>query len=373
MAGIYIHIPFCKRICSYCDFYKSTLVALIPEYLDAVCTELMIRSNYLEGETIDTLYIGGGTPSLLTPGQISGLIRQVSDHYPLSDHCEITIEANPDDLSFEFLDNLSKTAVNRLSIGVQSFRDEDLKILNRRHNALQAYECIQMARSAGFSNISIDLIYGIPGMELEDWIENISRIPGVEHISAYHLTLEPGTALSRQVSRGLLSLSDEDQSTNQFNLLHESAAKAGYIHYEISNLAREGFMSRHNSNYWKQERYLGAGPSAHSYDIDSRQWNLRDLKGYIHAVKGGKAYFEREELNSSDRYNEYVMLSLRTMWGIDERTLWVKFGESMHQHYLKHIQPYVQSGHVLYDGTTFKMNPAGWLISDYIVSSLMKL
>jgi oxygen-independent coproporphyrinogen-3 oxidase len=374
MSGLYIHIPFCKKICSYCDFYKTAVTSLIPDYLDAAAKELEIRKTYLQTNVIDTVYIGGGTPSLLTIRQTSDLFKSINKIFKIKPGAEITLEANPDDLTYEYLSSLrSASPVNRLSIGIQSLRDQDLKLLNRRHNAEQARQSIINARKAGYNNISIDLIYGIPGLGMQGWNQNLKNLPDVEHISAYHLTVEPGTSLSRKVSSGLLSIVDEDESSQQFRMLQEYAALKGFIHYEISNLSREGYESKHNSNYWKQEKYIGIGPSAHSFDLVSRQWNHRELKGYIQAISQGQPFFEREALDKNDRFNEYLMLSLRTISGAVSRRIIDDFGEQLHAHFLKTVGPFIKSGHIINENGIYKMTSAGWLISDYIVSAMVHL
>lgn len=374
MAGIYIHIPFCRKICSYCDFYKTTFISLIPDFLKALELELELRTQYLQNEIIETIYIGGGTPSLLRVEQINHLLEKISGRYRIAKDCEITLEANPDDLSPEFLKQLGEvTPVNRLSIGIQSFSDADLTLLNRRHNAELAILSIENARTAGFRNISIDLIYGLPDMKLPAWQKNleIAFSLNIEHLSAYHLSIEPGTAFSRMASRGLLNLADEDESTDQFTALSNTANEHGFIHYEISNLAMEGFFSKHNSNYWKQKKYLGVGPSAHSFDINSRQWNISQVKKYIEAVSNGDLYFIREELDTITRYNEYLMVSLRTITGVDFDYIHKEFGEVLFNDFNKSIKPYIKSGHIIREGSIFRMTRQGWLISDFIISRLL--
>jgi oxygen-independent coproporphyrinogen-3 oxidase len=374
MAGIYIHVPFCKRICSYCDFYKTAVISLIPDFLKTLEKELEINNQYLQNEIIETIYFGGGSPSLLKPEQILHILEKIQRLYRISEDCEVTLEANPDDLSFTYLKSLTMdTPVNRLSIGIQSFNDSDLLLLNRRHTATQALSCIEEARLAGFRNISIDLIYGLPGMKTPEWQKNLNIAFSleIEHLSAYHLSIEPGTALSRKASHGLLNLADEEESTNQFVSLSMIAGENKFIHYEISNLAREGYFSRHNSNYWLQKKYLGAGPSAHSYDLNSRQWNFSPLKKYIHAIDSGEIFFEREELNIKTRYNEYLMVSLRTMMGVDLEKLIREFGEKLYKGFQKAIQPNISSGHMIWEGSSCRMTMKGWLISDYIISRLI--
>ncbi|RPH75386.1 radical SAM family heme chaperone HemW [bacterium] len=371
MAGIYIHVPFCKRICSYCDFYKSTLTAIIPEYIPAVKRELELRRTYLQNESIDTVYFGGGTPSLMSSEQIEDIIDRIKSLYPVSDDCEITVEANPDDLTAGYLSELSRTHVNRLSIGIQSFNDRDLQVLNRRHNALQALVSIEQARRAGFRNISIDLIYGIPGMTNDEWYRNLITVPEVEHISAYHLTVEPGTALFRKVREGLLVVPVEDESYAQFFTLRKFAEDRKMIHYEISNLAKEGYYSTHNTAYWQRKKYLGVGPSAHSYDQRSRQWNIRDIREYIEKVNVGFPAYESEELSEADHFNEYLMVSLRTIWGADQDVILGKFGPAFYSRLLKSVSPYLNSGHIIHEGGFYKMTAPGWLISDLILAHLI--
>jgi oxygen-independent coproporphyrinogen-3 oxidase len=372
MAGIYIHIPFCKRICSYCDFYKSTLTAIIPDFLSALEQEAEIQKSYLDGEVVDTLYFGGGTPSLLKPLQIEQIITVLRRKYTISPDCEITVEANPDDLSPAYLKALiGIDGLNRLSIGIQSFNDADLRFLNRRHNAAQAMASIEYAREAGFRNISIDLIYGIPGMTTVHWKRNLDRAKIADHLSAYHLSIEPKTELWRLKTRGLLSIASEDESTAQFETLGIFAEREGFIHYEISNLAKPGFYSRHNSNYWLQSKYLGLGPSAHSYDIHSRQWNGANVKQYISCLNEGRVFHEKEQLTVSEQYNEYVMVSLRTIWGVNMDKLITSFGPDFENRFLKAIQPELKAGRILQEGNIFRMSRNAWLISDHILSAIM--
>jgi oxygen-independent coproporphyrinogen III oxidase len=375
MAGIYIHIPFCKRICSYCDFFKTTIISLIPDYLKAVEKELEIRRPYLQNEIIETVYLGGGSPSLLKPEQILHMLERIRQLYQVSGNCEITLEANPDDLTFQYLkDLITHTPVNRLSVGIQSFDDNQLLLLNRRHTAAQALLCIKNARLAGFKNISIDLIYGLPGMKFGEWQKNLSTAFSleIEHLSAYHLSIENGTAFSRMASSGLLKIADEEESANQFTELNKTAGEKGFIHYEISNLARDGYFSRHNANYWLQKKYLGAGSSAHSYDLDSRQWNISHVRKYIEALNKGEVYFEREELDLTARFNEYLMVSLRTISGVNLEKIKQDFGNKWLHYFTQAIQCYINSGHIIREDDVFSMTTQGWLISDYIISRLMK-
>jgi oxygen-independent coproporphyrinogen-3 oxidase len=375
MAGIYIHIPFCKSICSYCDFYKTTNTTLIPNYLQALYKELEIRQSYLMDEIVETVYIGGGTPSLLSPAQLAKTFNIIRQFYRLSANCEITLEANPDDLTGAYLKELaSGTPINRLSIGIQSFNDTDLLLLNRRHNAAQAISCVQHSQSVGFKNISIDLIYGIPNMDIHQWRKNleIAFSLDIQHLSAYHLTIENGTALFRKVSNGVLKTVTEEDSIEQYSLMTRMTARNSFIHYEISNMAREGFISRHNFSYWNENKYLGAGPAAHSYDLISRQWNYPQVKKYIEALKNGEEFSEQEALDNKTRYNERLMVSLRTFLGVDAEKILKDFGESFYYGFCKSINPHIALGYIIQEGTVYKMTEKGWLISDYIISDLMQ-
>ncbi len=374
MAGIYIHIPFCKKICSYCDFFKKTTISLLPDYLTALEREMADRATYLGGETVDTVYIGGGTPSVLSAEQLERIFSVIHRYHKIGPGFEITLEANPDDLTRDYLSALSgSTPINRLSIGIQSFHDDDLRILNRRHNALQAERCIDLAKDAGFRNISIDLIYGLPGLSSLAWKENldIAFSMDVPHISAYHLTLEPGTALSKMHERGLITIPEEDESARQFFMLNRMAGERGFVHYEISNLAREGFLSRHNSNYWLGKKYLGLGPSAHSFDLVSRQWNISNLQKYIEALLHEGSYYSTEDLDIKTRYNEYLMLSFRTYQGVSIPVTSREFGEKYTSFFERQITPLLHTDWLIRRDDSVILTPAGWLVSDYIVSRLL--
>ena len=374
MAGMYIHFPFCRKICSYCDFYKTTLSSLIPGYLKALLRELELRKDYLEMEPLETIYLGGGTPSLISADQLTLIFNKIRDCFDFGSDCEVTMESNPDDMSSGYLRAVRElTPVNRLSIGVQSFNDEDLLMLNRRHTAIQAIQCIDDALNAGFKNITIDLIYGLPGMSTVSWGKNLEMAfsSDIQHLSAYHLTIEPNTAFARMASRGLIRLPEEDESSAQFGLLNKMANNRGFIHYEISNLAREGFMSKHNSNYWLQKKYIGLGPSAHSYNLVSRQWNIRNVRMYIDALANGKDYAESETLDLRTQFNEYLMLSLRTSWGVDTSFIVNKFGDQYLAVLKKNLHPFLSSPWIAHRGNSIMLTPAGWMVSDYIVSRLM--
>lgn len=373
MAGIYIHIPFCKKLCAYCDFYHIQAPEDKTSFIKALLKEAANRSGYLEKEPVSTVYIGGGTPSVLTVSEILLILDRLNTLFRIEEDAEITIELNPDDVSKEYLAGLKKIKINRISLGVQSWRDQDLKFLNRRHNSASARAALEDTINAGFENISIDLIYGIPGMNSEDWSSNldISFSYDIKHLSAYHLTIEPGTLFAKMKEKGQFTETDEEESANQFNILIEKAESAGFIHYEISNFAKPGYFSIHNTNYWKQVNYIGLGPSAHSFNGYSRQWNIRDVKGYIKAVNSGNQYWEREELDIKTRFNEYIMTSLRTMWGIDLEYVEQKFEKEGYDYLVNLSGKFIDYGLMKQDKKTLVLTNQGKMISDNIISELM--
>ena len=317
--GIYLHIPFCKKACHYCDFHFSTSRDLMDEMVNAISKEIILRKDYLSGEKVETIYFGGGTPSLLNKNQLELLLNTIRENFTVDENAEITLEANPDDLSAENLRMFKSAGVNRLSIGIQSFRDGDLTLMNRAHNSSQALQCVSEAKAAGFNNITIDLIYGLPGLSEDDWRKNMQTAfeLDVDHLSCYSLTVEPKTALATMIKQHKVKDVDDGAASLHFKMLMKEAALHGYEHYEISNFARNGKYSRHNTSYWQRKKYLGAGPSAHSYDGDSRQWNVYNNNVYIRSIADNKVPFEREELSVKDKFNEYILTTLRTKWGID--------------------------------------------------------
>jgi oxygen-independent coproporphyrinogen III oxidase len=373
MAGIYIHIPFCMKLCSYCDFYHIITQTENTNFIDALIKEAAIRKEYLGNEVISTIYIGGGTPSVLSIEEINTILSKIRNLYKIDENSEITIELNPDDIDKNYLHGLKDSGVNRISLGIQSWRDSDLKLMNRRHNAAQAAAALEETLKAGFSNISIDLIYGIPGMTSADWSSNldISFSYDIKHLSAYHLTIEPGTVFGKMKEKGLLSEIDEEESGAQFHLLIDKASAAGFVHYEISNFGRPGFFSIHNSNYWKQISYLGLGPSAHSFNGYSRQWNVRDVKKYIKAVNSGSLLFESEELDKRIRFNEYIMTSLRTMWGIDLDYVERTFDKEGYDYVVNLSGKLIDYGLMKQENKTLVLTNQGKMISDNIISELM--
>jgi len=373
MAGIYIHIPYCKKLCSYCDFYHILTQSDNKEFIDALNHEAKLRRDYLGSQTVSTIYLGGGTPSVLKPAEIKSILDNLTMNFRIDDNPEVTIEVNPDDINDEFLEGLKKTIVNRISVGIQSWRDQDLKFMNRRHTASAAAVALDKIRDAGYENVTIDLIYGIPGMKNSDWASNldISFSYEIKHMSAYHLTIEAGTMLGKMKAKGTLAEIDEDESTSQFQILIEKATAAGFIHYEISNFGLPGFLSIHNSNYWKQVSYLGLGPSAHSFNGYSRQWNIRDIRKYIKAVNSGSLFFEKEELDRKTRFNEYIMTSLRTMWGINLDYVEKVFDKEGYD-YIKNLSgKFIDYGLMKQEKETLALTNQGMMISDNIISELM--
>ncbi len=373
MAGIYIHIPFCKKLCSYCDFYHVITQADNKQYIDALNREAILRRDYLGGQPVSTIYIGGGTPSVLNSVEIQSILDNLAANFRIDENPEVTIEVNPDDISDEFLEGLKKTIINRISIGIQSWREQDLRFMNRRHTASAAATALDKIIDAGYTNVTIDLIYGIPGMKTSDWSSNldISFSYGIKHLSAYHLTIEPGTMLGKMKEKGVFTETDEDESASQFQLLIDKAEAAGFIQYEISNFAMPGFLSVHNSNYWRQVSYLGLGPSAHSFNGYSRQWNIRDVRKYMKAVDSGSLLFDKEDLDRKTRFNEYIMTSLRTMWGISLDYVEEVFEKEGYD-YLKNLSgKYIGYGLMKQEKQTLVLTNQGKMISDNIISELM--
>jgi len=373
MAGIYIHIPYCKKLCFYCDFYHIVSQDDNAAFIDALLKETFLKKDYLGGETVSTIYLGGGTPSVFTVKELESILNQIYLNYNVTADCEITIELNPDDIRPEYLAGLKNLKINRISLGIQSWRDSDLKMLNRRHDSSQAEYALKEILKTGFENVTIDLIYGIPGMSLKEWESNLdfSFSFGIKHLSAYHLTFEKGTVFGKMLEQGTISEIDENESAAQFNLLIQKAESAGFIHYEISNFGKPGYFSIHNSNYWKQVKYLGLGPSAHSFNGYSRQWNVRNLKGYIKAVNSGKQYFESEELDTRTRFNEYMMTSLRTMWGIDLEYVEKMFEKEGYDYVMNLSGKFKNYGLMKQEKNSLILTNQGKLISDNIISEFV--
>lgn len=373
MAGIYIHIPFCKTRCIYCDFYSTTRSELKERYVRALCRELQMRREYLRGEAVETVYFGGGTPSQLAEEDFRQIFQALQEVYGL-EHCrEITLEANPDDLTEAYTVMLRRLPFNRISMGIQTFDDAMLKLLNRRHNAVQAIEAVDRCRRAGFDNISIDLIYGLPDETDERWRRDLQQVValGVEHISAYHLTYEEGTRLYQLLQAHSICEVDEDSSLRFFSTLIDTLTAAGYEHYEISNFCRPGRHSRHNTSYWQGIPYLGCGPSAHSFDRRTREWNVASLEKYMCTIEAGGREYETECLDDVTRYNEYVMTALRTKRGIAAEDLKRTFGTELWQYCRDMARPYIDSGKLRVEDNRLCLTREGIFVSDGIISSLM--
>jgi len=373
MAGIYIHIPFCRKLCYYCDFYHIISDEDNTLFISSLKKEADLRADYLTGNTVSTIYLGGGTPSVFTVKEIASVLDHLAKCFTIDVNNEITVELNPDDINPDYLKALRDTGVNRVSIGVQSWRESDLKMMNRRHTAEQASEALINALNSGFENISADLIYGIPGMKLKDWAENLDKTLSfdIKHLSAYHLTIEEGTVFHKMKEKGSLKEIDENESTAQFNLLIEKTESAGFCHYEISNFGKHGYFSIHNTNYWKQVPYLGLGPSAHSFNGYSRQWNVKDVKKYIKSVDSGKLLFEKEELDIKTRFNEYIMTSLRTMWGIDLEYVENIFEKEGYDYIVNLSGKFINYGLMKQENKNLILTNQGKMISDNIITEFI--
>lgn len=374
MAGIYLHIPFCKRRCIYCDFFSTTQSNLMPQYIDALCRELEIRKDYLEGEQIETIYWGGGTPSQLNEKLFEQVFHTIDANYQVSDEAEVTLEANPDDLTPAYIDMLRKLPFNRLSMGIQTFDDRTLKLLNRRHTVQQAIEAFENCRKAGFKNISIDLMYGLPGETTESWERDLQQAVRLnpEHISAYHLIYEEGTPLWTLREQHRVAEADEDLSLNLFTQLIHRLKENGYVHYEISNFCLPGFHSKHNSSYWTGKKYLGCGASAHSYNGSSRQWNVASLNKYIEGIsENNNSVSEKEVLDRYTRYNDFVITTLRTCWGMSLVRLKDDFGNELYDYCLRMAKPYLEQGTLSLSDNILRLTDKGIFISDGIMSDLL--
>ena len=370
-AGIYLHIPFCKQACHYCNFHFSTSMRYKSEMIESMLIEIELQKDYLEKLPLQSVYFGGGTPSVLETSEIEQLLQQIEQFHDILPNAEITLEANPDDLTLTKLQQLSETRINRLSIGVQSFFDKDLKYMNRAHNANEATTCIQNAQQLGFQNLTIDLIYGTPTMTNDEWRQNLQTIfdLNVPHISCYCLTVEPKTALEHFVKTGKSESVDEQQAAEQFQILVEEMTKNGYVHYEISNFAKPEFFAVHNSNYWKGKNYLGIGPSAHSFNGKSRQWNIAHNQHYIKSLQQNELNFEVEILSLNDQFNEYLMTGLRTIWGVNLEKI-ETFGIEVKQHFLEKAKPYLEQNLMIQENENFKLTSEGRFLSDGIISEL---
>lgn len=370
MSGIYIHIPFCKQACHYCDFHFSTSLKKKEELVNALCTELVLRKNELDGN-VETIYFGGGTPSLLSSEELQQIFETIYKNYTVSENPEITLEANPDDLSKEQIHKFTNSQINRLSIGIQSFFEEDLKLMNRAHNASEALESIKNAKQY-FENISIDLIYGIPGMGNERWKRNleIALSLDVPHLSCYALTVEPKTALKKFIEKGIVPPVDEEAAKQHYEILLSETEKAGLENYEFSNFSKPGFHSRNNTAYWEGKPYLGIGPSAHSYDGKFRSWNIANNTKYIKSIEAGELPSEKELLSKQDKYNEYIMTGLRTKKGVSLGKVESEFGKKYSEYLLKQAENLLKNNLLILENETLKISKKGKFLSDGIAADL---
>ena len=372
MAGLYIHIPFCRKKCHYCNFYSLASVKYLDAFYDALPEEIYIRRNYLAGKSLKSIYFGGGTPTFVNPDIIRHSLQSISKYYSIAVDPEITLEANPDDINKSLLREYKEIGINRLSIGVQSFFDDDLIYLNRLHSAGQAYQAVMEAKSAGFENLSIDLIYGIPTLTNEKWEQNLEKAFSLDipHISAYSLTVEEKTALYILIQKKALTAPNEDQMIGHFRILQQKMKEHDYLHYEISNFCKTGWYSRHNSMYWTGEHYLGIGPSAHSYNGVSRQWNVSNILQYVDLIARNERCYQSEELTNIQRFNERVMVSLRTMWGFDLNKISEEFGDEIASGFRLQASGYIKSGAMIENKGIYTLTDEGKLFADGIASEL---
>ncbi|WP_104735432.1 radical SAM family heme chaperone HemW [Hanstruepera ponticola] len=374
MAGIYIHIPFCKQACHYCDFHFSTSLKKKGDMVFALQNELLLRKGELKNQVVETIYFGGGTPSLLTNDEIQEIINSVYSNYKVVENPEITLEANPDDLTNKCINELIDSPINRLSIGIQSFFEDDLKLMNRAHNANEAKSCLEEV-TKHFDNISIDLIYGIPNATNAQWLENIETALsyGVPHISCYALTVEPKTALHSFIKKGIIEDVDDEAALEQFHILLDILESNNFVHYELSNFGKTGYFSKNNTAYWQGKPYLGIGPSSHSFNGKQRGWNVRNNNKYIKSLQDNQLPIEWEVLTKTDRYNEYIMTGLRTIWGVSLSKIEAEFGISYKKYLLQQADKFINQ-HLLYiDNNQLLATKKGKFLSDGIASDLFKL
>jgi oxygen-independent coproporphyrinogen-3 oxidase len=382
MAGIYIHIPFCSKACHYCNFHFSTSLKLKNDFLTALLKEIEITASavpgseetagYLAGDTIETIYFGGGTPSLLSEQELSAILQQLGNHYSIAPGAEITLEANPDNISASNLRGWKSAGINRLSIGIQSFFDEDLLWMNRAHNSAQSINAIDLSKAEGFDNLTIDLIYGTPGLTDEKWKENVQIAvgAGIAHLSCYALTVEPSTALHNLIRQKKVSDIDQEKQAAQFIMLMEWMETAGYEHYEISNFAKPGARSRHNTSYWQGKRYLGLGPSAHSFNGSARRWNIANNALYIQSMNNNQLPIETEALTATQQVNEYIMTALRTIEGLNLQVMEKRFGMNISESLQSSAKKYIESGKMQRLEERLQLTQEGKLYADGIASDL---
>ena len=374
MSGIYIHIPFCKQACHYCDFHFSTSLKKKEEMVQALAKEIRLRKAEFADETVETIYFGGGTPSILEVSDLRMLIDEIYKNYAVAKNPEITVEANPDDLSEARIITLSENKINRLSIGIQSFFKEDLKLMNRAHNAEEAKKCLEIATKY-FDNITADLIYGIPGLTNEKWLQNIQILLDLKipHISSYALTVEPKTALQKFIKQGTVPQPDDAVAHEQFLMLVDILEANGFVHYELSNFGKPGYFSKNNSAYWLGKKYLGIGPSAHSYDGRNRSWNIANNSLYLKSLAENRLPSEIETLTETDRYNEYIMTGLRTVWGVSLERIKTEFGENMLQYLLQNAERYLKDEKLILENNILRTTKTGKFFCDGIASDLFRI
>ena len=374
MSGIYIHIPFCKQACHYCDFHFSTNLKKKDEMVLALAKEIEMRKSEFQDEIVETIYFGGGTPSILQIADLKFLIDAVYKNYKVVENPEITVEANPDDLTENRIIELSNNKVNRLSIGIQSFFKDDLQLMNRAHNAEEAKKCLEIATHY-FDNISIDLIYGVPEMSNEKWLQNIETALsfGVPHISSYALTVEPKTALHSFIQKGIIPQPDDEVAQEHFQILVDKLSENGFIHYELSNFGKENYFSKNNSSYWLGKKYIGIGPSAHSYDGKNRGWNVSNNSRYIKSIQENKLPIEIETLTKTDRYNEYIMTGLRTIWGVSFERIEQEFGKTYLDYLNQQAAKFIEDHLLFVDDNILRTTKKGKFLSDGIASDLFLL
>lgn len=375
MAGIYLHIPFCRQACFYCDFHFSTNLKPKQALLEALHKEASLQQHYLQDETVETIYFGGGTPSLLKAAEIADLLAHLGKLFKVAPLAEITLEANPDDLTEEKLLSLRQAGINRLSIGIQTFAEPVLQGLNRAHNAEQARACVPLARAAGFNNISIDLMYGLPGQTHELWRQDLDLALALrpEHLSAYCLTIEPRTAFGKWTAKGQLKPPGEEVGEAHYLILTEALLQAGYEHYEVSNFCLPGYQSRHNTAYWLQKPYLGLGPGAHSYNLQSRQYNIRNNALYIKKLQQGEMPNDFETLSRQDHINEYLMTGLRTSWGIDLQYLQKQWEHNLLQEHQRYLEEMQEKKQARIEDDRLILTEEGRLLADEITARLFVL
>lgn len=373
MSGIYLHIPFCKSKCAYCNFFSLVTEKKMDDYVLALKKEIINRKSYLGDDVVKTIYFGGGTPSLLPVKYVDEILELLHENYNIISNPEVTLEINPDTIDKDKMLALKHLGVNRMSVGIQSFNDDDLRYLGRRHDSRHALQVLDDLSSVGFDRITLDLIYGMPTLTEEKWNHSLDIFfsTGISHLSAYALTVEPKTILGQKIEKEELQEVSEEDTIRHYNILVERTKENGFEHYEISNFAKEGCRSQHNSIYWQDVKYLGLGPSAHSYDGNSRQWNVSNLTKYIQLIDTGtECYYEKEILSKEDKFNEYVMTSLRTSWGCDVEKIERDYGKSYAHNFLKNIKKYLDSGIMLMKDNNFILTDEGMLFADGIAADL---